>query len=125
MYALTGGIWEDAAASDKATDEKEYGYVLKSSFGWADHGDKSGNGSDAYGMTVLPAGIRMDAENYSNNGALAKYWSTVEYSSSTILAVTFSNANDYIGMRTISFAYGKSNAISVRCVQNYASTEEE
>ena len=124
-HLATNDEWEDAAASDKATDEKEYGYVLKSSFGWADHGDKSGNGSDAYGMTVLPAGTRKDAENYSNNGALAKYWSTVEYSSSTIIAVTFSNANDYIGMRTISFAYAKSNAISVRCVQNYASTEEE
>ena len=53
------------------------GKVLKSQTGW----NNNGNGTDAYGFSALPAGLRYynGYFNYGGNGAL--FWSATEYDS--------------------------------------------
>ena len=50
------------------------GWVLKSTSGW----NNSGNGSDAFGFSALPAGRRYDKGNYAIEGEGARIWSSTE-----------------------------------------------
>ncbi|WP_290949789.1 fibrobacter succinogenes major paralogous domain-containing protein [Fibrobacter sp.] len=50
------------------------GWVLKSTSGW----NNSGNGSDAFGFSALPAGRRYDEGNYAIEGEGARIWSSTE-----------------------------------------------
>lgn len=54
------------------------GTMLKSTSGWDDYKGESGNGTDAYGFSALPAGYRWDVGNYSLLGSLAYFWSATE-----------------------------------------------
>ncbi|WP_308602805.1 fibrobacter succinogenes major paralogous domain-containing protein [uncultured Fibrobacter sp.] len=49
------------------------GKKLKSKSGWDDD-----NGTDDYGFSVLPAGLRYGDGNYSNGGKYASFWSSTE-----------------------------------------------
>lgn len=98
-----------------AVDGWSYGsYVgkkLKSTSGWSDweyYGVKSGNGSNDYSFSALPAGFRNDNDEYKCEGEAARFWSsTQDY-------VYLTNVGDNSGL---SIAH-KGNGFSVRCVKD-------
>ena len=57
------------------------GKMLKSTEGWNDYEGTSGNGSDAYAFSALPAGDRNDFGHFYYEGNLAYFWSSTEYDS--------------------------------------------
>ena len=57
------------------------GIMLKSTEGWNDYEGTSGNGSDIFGFSALPAGIRYGNEDYDIEGDGAYFWSSTEYDS--------------------------------------------
>ncbi|MBR2210625.1 MAG: fibrobacter succinogenes major paralogous domain-containing protein [Fibrobacter sp.] len=57
------------------------GTKLKSATGWAWDDDISGNGTDTFGFSALPAGIRNSSGYYGNEGYSALFWSSSEGSS--------------------------------------------
>lgn len=50
------------------------GKMLKSASGWY----SSGNGTDAYAFSALPAGYRYSSENFILEGSFASFWSSSE-----------------------------------------------
>ena len=86
------------------------GKVLKVTFGWGE----GGNGTDAYGFSVLPAGTKNIAD-YDGEGDVAKFWSSLQDEDGN-QACAMGLADDY---DKASFAYSsKENAYSVRCLKN-------
>lgn len=57
------------------------GKILKSSTGWYDYDGKSGNGTDAFGLSALPAGYRYYNGSFGYAGFTAFFWSSTENSS--------------------------------------------
>ena len=91
-------------------DESIAGKVLKSQTGWYN----SGNGTDAFGFSALPAGGRNgDGEGY-NEGDYAYFWSSTELNSSYAYRM-------YLGYAdvdaTLSYK-NKDDGFSVRCVKD-------
>ena len=89
------------------------GKILKSQTGWK-YFDEIGNGTDAYGFSVFPAGLRINEGNFDGEGSDAFFWSATE-----------SNSYDayyrglYCSYESASL-YGddKSYAFSVRCLKD-------
>lgn len=52
--------------------ESKAGKMLKSKTGWRD----SGNGTDAYSFSALPAGYRLYNGNFDGEGDVAYFWSS-------------------------------------------------
>ena len=84
--------------------------MLKSTSGWYDSGD----GTDAYSFSALPAGLRNRNGSYDYEGYGARFWSSTEYESDgayyMYLSYNFDNARlngDY-----------KNFGFSVRCVKD-------
>ena len=90
------------------------GTKLKSTSGWNDDGDESGNGTDAYGFSALPAGARYDDGNFSYVGDDADFWSATE--DGTGIAYYRYLYHFYAIMHT--YYHNKKDAFSVRCVQD-------
>ena len=68
------------------------GAVLKSTSSWDDYDGESGNGTDDFGFSALPAGVRFD-DGYGYNsykGIRASYWSSTENSSIYAYSMDFS-----------------------------------
>ena len=86
------------------------GKMLKSTSGW----NRSGNGSDAYSFSVLPAGYRNDDGSYYNEHYSAYFWSSREYSSDNVvnMYLYYSDDSAYLGSRDKNYGY------SVRCVKD-------
>ena len=58
------------------------GKMLKSTIGWKENKGKSGNGLDAFGFNVLPAGGRNYNGNFNYAGEGAGFWSATDYGES-------------------------------------------
>ena len=87
------------------------GKMLKSTSGWY----RSGNGTDAYSFSALPAGFRNRNGNYDSEGNDAHFWSSTESNSNYAYYVHLSY--DYDDARPgINY---KNYGFSVRCVQDY------
>ena len=86
------------------------GKVLKSASGW----NNSGNGTDAFEFTVLPAGGRYGSGNYSNEGRSAIFWSSTEFKDKDAYNVTLFDDG---GAPYLSYAE-KRYGYSVRCIQD-------
>ncbi len=86
------------------------GTKLKSTTGW----NSSGNGTDAYSFSALPAGFRFDSGNYNFEGDVAYFWSSTEYNSDLAyrMGLNYSLDNAYLYDDIKSFGY------SVRCVKD-------
>ena len=85
------------------------GKVLKSTSGW-----DSGNGTDSFGFSALPAGERYDTGDYSYEGDGAKFWSSTENNSiGAYYIYLFFNLDD-VRLYYCSKYYG----FSVRCLQD-------
>ena len=54
------------------------GIKLKSTSGWIEYEGQSGNGTDAFSFSVLPAGYGVDYKNYYDEGNYADFWSSTE-----------------------------------------------
>lgn len=96
---------------EKAVGGKETGGAkLKSSSGW----DNKGSGTDDYGFTVLPAGVRNIDGRFYNVGSYAYFWSATE-GDAGIAWYRFFNYGDAEVYRT---QVGKTYGHSVRCLEN-------
>ena len=94
------------------------GKVLKSNNGWVnDYYDgivENGNGSDEYGFTVLPSGVK-ESFKYVRENVNAKFWPANDYSERQACKITFSYATETI---SINLHQEKADAYSVRCIKN-------
>lgn len=86
------------------------GEVLKSTSGWY----SSGNGTDAYSFSALPAGYRDGNGDYNNGGSRAYFWSSTGHSSYYAYDMTL--YYDY-GSAGLSYS-SKSLGFSVRCLKD-------
>ncbi len=86
------------------------GKVLKSTKGW----DKNGNGTDAFGFTVLPVGSRRDNGDYDGEGGFARFWSSTEYNSNSVHYLYIDYYLDKSQLARLEKNYG----LSVRCLKD-------
>ena len=100
---------------DKRDDDWfDVGKHLKTTTGWRDNGVNSGNGTDDYGFSGLPAGYRRVNGNWELIGFYGYWWSTSEI------------YNDYAWRRSVNYyetvfdrhSYLKGEGFSVRCVKD-------
>ena len=87
------------------------GKVLKSQTGW--YG--SGNGTNAFGFSALPAGNRFNDGSFYSDGNYAYFWSSTEYySNCASYYMNLGSNNDYADLNN----YGKDCGFSVRCLKD-------
>ena len=84
------------------------GSLLKSTSGW----NNSGNGTDKYGFSVLPAGYRSYYGDFYNEGGYAYLWSASENDSYSAKNQYFLYDGDYVSQSSRSKYYGQ----SLRCL---------
>ena len=86
------------------------GKVLKSTSGW----NSSGNGSDAFAFSALPAGGRDNYGNYYYEGDDAYFWSSTEYDSylAYIMSLYYNYDDAFLSSNYKDFGF------SVRCLQD-------
>jgi uncharacterized protein (TIGR02145 family) len=108
-HVPTSGEWDTLATAVGGSGTA--GTKLKSTSGWYN----SGNGTDSYGFSALPAGYHYINSDFYSAGSYAYFWSATELGADNayIRYLHFSNAymdaNNY---------YNKNYAFSVRCVQD-------
>lgn len=85
--------------------------MLKSTDGWFD----SGNGTDAFGFSALPAGRERDALFFYDEGKQAYFWSSTGNSSGGAIPMTAYYADDVLYSSTGAFKYF---GYSVRCLKD-------
>jgi uncharacterized protein (TIGR02145 family) len=109
IVAVDGSITEYTSSNTAGTK-------LKSATGWAwdDYDDISGNGTDAFGFSALPAGIRNGIGGYHLEGNYAFFWSSTELSSDN--AYSMGLRYDYV--RAYLDGSGKYEGNSVRCLKD-------
>ncbi len=90
------------------------GSLLKSTSGWNDYKGKSGNGTDKYGFSVLPAGYRYNGD-FFNRGNYADFWSSTEYEYNSNYAWY---QDFYYGGDVDRGVNNKLNGYSVRCLKD-------
>ncbi len=86
------------------------GKMLKSTRGWYD----SGNGTDKYGFSVLPAGFRFNYGNFYYEGYYAYLWSASEYGSDHAWNQYFDYDNGYAYQLYDNEYFG----LSLRCLKD-------
>ena len=91
-------------------DSSTAGKMLKSTRGW----NSSGNGTDSYSFSALPAGLRNYGGDYDYEGYNAKFWSSTENGSNYAYAMDLYNNLDYACLNDYYKYYG----FSVRCVKD-------
>ena len=87
--------------------------MLKSNSGWEDYDGRNGNGTDAYGLSVLPAGYHGQGF-FSSLGELARFWSVDEEGSDN--AYYMGLDYNYEGAYMNGNGY-KLHGFSVRCLR--------
>ena len=104
----SGAEWETLfnAVGSQSTAGKE----LKSTSGWT----SSGNGTDAFGFSALPAGFRPDDGYYDGEGGSTDLWSSTEYDSDRAFSMNLS----YDGDGALLSDGSKTYVFSVRCLQD-------
>ena len=90
------------------------GTALKSTSGWNEDEGESGNGTDSFGFSALPAGYRYNGGYYDNEGYDAYFWSSTEYNSNYAYYMRLYYNYDvaYLGINS------KDGGHSVRCVKD-------
>ena len=90
--------------------ENTAGFKLRSSSGWYSHG----NGTDVFGFSALPAGLRYINGDYTNKDKFAYFWSSSENSSS----LAYNLFLDYTLDEACLNDHGKSLGFPVRCLKD-------
>ena len=93
------------------------GKMLKSTEGWNDYYGyyvTSGNGSDSYFFSALPAGRRYNNGGFNYEGDYAFFWSSTEFNSYNAydMYLYYYDDNAYLGY------INKSHGFSVRCLMD-------
>ncbi|MDR2593089.1 MAG: hypothetical protein LBC59_09875 [Chitinispirillales bacterium] len=83
------------------------GKKLKSTSGW----NNNGNGTNDYGFSALPAGLRYSHGGFGTAGDFGFWWTATEDGSKAYYRTMYSNY-DYVYVLSLV----KSNAVSARCV---------
>ena len=107
--------WNTLLTGYPVGGESTAGKVLKSTSGWK----SSGNGTDAYSFSALPAGIRFPSAVsavYYNEGNYAYFWSSTEFGDSHAYYMYLFYSSD--GAELLDTDVFKNDAISVRCLKN-------
>ncbi len=92
-------------------DSSTAGKILKSSSGWND----SGNGTDAYSFSALPAGINCAGGScFSDEGNVALFWSSAEFNRDNAYCIALSYNYDFAGL----INHNRFLGFSVRCVKD-------
>ncbi len=86
------------------------GTKLKSATGWS----SSGNGTDTFGFSALPAGSTYSGGGYDNEGYYAHFWSSTENDSGSAYLMDLSYG---YGSATLYYYY-KNLGFSVRCLKD-------
>ena len=95
--------------------EAKAGKMLKSTEGWNDKNDgTSGNGTDAYSFSALPAGDRDYGGNFGSEGNYAGFWSSTELDSFSAYNVDLDYRDDNAFLISSYKYYG----YSVRCLRD-------
>ena len=90
-------------------DQSTAGKVLKSSSGW----NSSGNGTDAFGFSALPAGYRYDDGNFVKEGNSANFWSSTALGSfANGMGLSYGDDSARLGDNFKDYGF------SVRCLQD-------
>ena len=86
------------------------GTKLKNTTSW----NSSGNGTDDFGFSALPAGNRVRNGSYYGEGDYAYFWSSTEYDSYNVYRMIL----DYEGDEAVLDGSYKSYGFSVRCLKD-------
>ena len=86
------------------------GTKLKSTTGW----NSSGNGTDDYSFSALPAGGRYGDGDYDFEGNFANFWSSSEADSDNVYYMYLGYGYDYADL----YNYYRDSGFSVRCVKD-------
>ena len=106
LLERTGEFVEEA----EGVEVYSSGRSLKSTSGW----NKSGNGTDVYGFSALPAGYRIDVGDFDDAGSYAYFWSATESNSDSAYYMYL-----YYDIDGATLSYdGKYFARSVRCLRD-------
>ena len=98
------------AVGGKATAGK----MLKSTEGWNDYEGTSGNGSDNFGFSALPAGLRNYDGDFYGEGVGAIFWSSTEYDIGYAYRMNLNYSYDYADLND----FNKNLGFSVRCLKD-------
>ena len=91
-------------------DSSTAGEMLKSSNGW----NNSGNGTDAYFFSALPAGIRFPGGSFDEEGDVALFWSSAVFDRDNAYVIGMSCDYDFARLLN----HNKDLGFSVRCVKD-------
>ena len=90
------------------------GEVLKSTSGWDDYDGESGNGTDSFGFSALPAGYGNLNGYFDNDGKYAHFWTSTDFNIYNAYLLTF-----YYNLDETRSSYTETEVIfSVRCLKN-------
>jgi uncharacterized protein (TIGR02145 family) len=93
----------------------EVGRLLKSTKGWNNAPGETGNGTDSFGFSALPGGLRAPNGRFGNVGYDGYWWTaTVGGKSGSAEGRGMNYRNNKVG----SYDIERGNACSVRCVQD-------
>ena len=94
--------------------ESVAGKMLKAQTGWNRYyGDGDANGTDAYGFSALPAGMRADG-HFAHSGYYTEFWTITQYNTEHAYSMGFSGHEDSASLGI----FGKDREISVRCLKD-------
>ena len=92
------------------------GTALKSASGWNDNHGESGNGTDAFGFSALPAGLKILHAGYYDEGDFGGFWSSTGYVYDSEEAYHMDVGNNFDSARLLD--YQKDYSFSVRCLKD-------
>lgn len=97
-------------------NENMAGTWLKSASGWKwdEKADKSGNGTDTYSFSALPAGHRNHSGNYYDESEDVGFWSSTEGDSGYAIRMYLFYSGDTASL----FDENKLDGFSVRCLKD-------
>lgn len=87
---------------------------LKSTEGWVKTGYNDGNGSDAYGFNLLPAGLYINGVGYDLKDEQGSFWTSSEYAATRAYVTSMHRPSD---KAIIEYQF-KNNGYPVRCVED-------
>ncbi|MCI5599736.1 MAG: fibrobacter succinogenes major paralogous domain-containing protein [Hallerella porci] len=99
---------------DAVGGEDKAGLALKAKNGWKEGEGKSGNGTEAFGFSALPAGGSYDRGRYYYAGEYAYFWSSTEHNSRIAYFMYLYYDYVYAGLASRNKGY----AFSIRCLEN-------
>lgn len=81
--------------------------------GWKPYSNDT-KGEDAYGFSVLPAGVMNGDDGFTSVGLVGDIWSASEYNASTAFDVRFDFFNEFVNAGH----YRKNLGLSIRCLRD-------